>query len=76
MVMDAGQRERLARAAATARRRIQVLGDLDPEAVERRAILDPYGKSPDVFEEVYDRIERCVRELAAVLGEGGRVQAG
>ncbi|MEK9505826.1 arsenate-mycothiol transferase ArsC [Gaopeijia maritima] len=42
---------------------IVYLGDLDPGPVERRAIIDPYGRDPEVFEAIYDRIVRCLREL-------------
>lgn len=42
---------------------VLILGDLDPGPVERRAILDPYGKSPEVFEATYHRIVRCLGEL-------------
>lgn len=65
-VMDAGQRERLVRSRGVQRGRVFVLGDLDPEVVARRRILDPYGKSLDTFHGVYDRIQRCVGELASL----------
>lgn len=42
------------------------LGDLDPGPIDRRAILDPYGLAPEVFQVIYGRIERCLSELAGV----------
>jgi protein-tyrosine phosphatase len=42
---------------------ILILGDLDPEPVDRRAILDPYGRSAEIFEARYRRIERCLTAL-------------
>lgn len=42
---------------------VLILGDLEPGPVERRAILDPYGRSPEVFEATYHRIVRCLEEM-------------
>lgn len=42
---------------------IVFLGDLDPQPIERRAIIDPYGRPPEVFEAIYARIVRCLGEL-------------
>lgn len=44
-----------------------VLGDLDPAPIDRRTIVDPYDKSDDVFEAVYERIDRCCRSLVETL---------
>jgi protein-tyrosine phosphatase len=49
-------------------RDVIVLGDLDPAPVEERTILDPVNQAGEVFDESYERIERCVRELASVIG--------
>lgn len=45
-----------------------VLGDLDPHPAERRAIRDPVFQPIEVFDDVYDRIDRCVEALAETLG--------
>ncbi|PYP07732.1 MAG: hypothetical protein DMD59_14365 [Gemmatimonadetes bacterium] len=37
-------------------------------AVEMRTVRDPVNESRAVFDEVYERIQRCVRQLAGVLG--------
>lgn len=63
VVMDTGQRDRLRRAAGIGDSSIVVLGDLDPGSIPHRRIRDPWGAEPDVFDSVFDRIERCVREL-------------
>jgi protein-tyrosine phosphatase len=44
-----------------------VLGDFDPAPVETRTIRDPVTESREVFDQVYERIARCVRELGRVL---------
>jgi len=46
---------------------VLVLGDLDPESIESRTIPDPWGESDVVFDKSYDRIDRCVHELARLL---------
>jgi protein-tyrosine-phosphatase len=49
------------------------LGDLDPLAIDTRAIRDPFGRSPEVFRDCFARIDRCaaaVRE-ASRLVDGG-----
>lgn len=71
VAMDAGQARRARRSWGTPRDRTLVLGDLDPSVPERRAILDPFGRPEEVFDEVFERIDRCVAELAAVLFPGG-----
>ncbi len=57
------------RACGVAGKRLPVLilGDLDPEPISTRAIQDPYGQSEEVFEQVFDRIDRCVAILSAAL---------
>ena len=48
-----------------------VLGDVDPQAIERREIEDPVEQSKAVFERTYRRIDRCVQalaEAAAIVG--------
>jgi protein-tyrosine phosphatase len=50
--------------------RIFWLGDFDPQWAGRRAILDPWGKPIDEFERTFERIERCVREVAHALAPG------
>jgi protein-tyrosine-phosphatase len=47
--------------------RVLVLGDLDPLSITRRTISDPWGGPDSAFEASYDRIDRCVRELARII---------
>jgi protein-tyrosine phosphatase len=64
-VMDRVQQRALRR--RTDRDDVFVLGDLDPVWAGRRTIRDPVEQPPEVFEEVYGRIDRIVERLAAVL---------
>lgn len=47
-----------------------VLGDLDPEPVERRTIPDPWGRPEEAFDAAYERIDRCVREMVGAMFDG------
>jgi hypothetical protein len=49
-----------------------VLGDLDPLPIATRTITDPWGRTADVFDLVFDRIDRCVDELVRLVREGSR----
>lgn len=64
-VMDRVQQRALTR--RTDRDDVFVLGDLDPVWAGRRTIRDPVEQPPEVFEEVYGRIDRCVERLATLL---------
>jgi protein-tyrosine phosphatase len=46
---------------------VLLLGDLDPEPIQRRTILDPINQSEAFFESVYTRVDRCVAALAEAL---------
>ena len=43
------------------------LGDLDPVWAGKRAIIDPWGKSPEEFDRTFERIDRCVDVLTETL---------
>jgi len=49
------------------RRDVVVLGDLDPEPTNGRAIRDPVQQPASVFEESYARIDRCLVTLVSVM---------
>lgn len=49
---------------------VLVLGDLDPEPIDSRTIVDPWSHSEAVFQESYWRIDRCVEVLVEKLLEG------
>lgn len=44
------------------------LGDFDPLWSGKRAIVDPWGGSPDDFDRTFTRIDRCLDQIATVLG--------
>lgn len=62
IVMDSRQALELATTYPDIRGVI-VLGDLDPQPITRRAIADPFGRSEQVFDESYARIDRCLDTL-------------
>ena len=47
------------------------LGDFDPIWAGKRAIIDPWGKTLADFLSTFERIERCVDEVVAVLQSTG-----
>lgn len=66
IVMEPAQRQALLRQLWVGAQ-IVVLGDLDPLPIGKRAIIDPFGQSEIVFEESYERIDRCIDTLLAAL---------
>jgi len=44
-----------------------VLGDFDPLPILTRTIIDPWGGADSTFDESYERIDRCVRELVVAM---------
>ncbi|MFL5542643.1 MAG: hypothetical protein ACJ8J0_26920 [Longimicrobiaceae bacterium] len=67
VVMEPRQRRALLARFGVAPGRVLVLGDLDPRRAATRAIPDPWGRGGAVLAASYDRIDRCVRALAAAL---------
>lgn len=49
---------------------VLVLGDLDPEPIETRTIVDPFSRGRGTFELSYSRIDRCLAELVRALTAG------
>lgn len=68
VVMGPGQRAEVARDFGVEKKRILILGDLDPETPKRRTVLDPLGLPLEAFEETYDQIDRCLGRLTMILG--------
>ena len=66
LVMTAEQVIAAEREAGASPRKFEILGDFDPEGIPQRDIPDPYGQRTEVFERVFDRIDRC---LASLVGE-------
>lgn len=67
IVMDPTQRRYICERFARRPSDVILLGDFDPEPVETRTIRDPVDQPRQVFDEVYARIARCVRQLADAL---------
>ncbi|HEU4570781.1 MAG TPA: hypothetical protein VFS07_09430 [Gemmatimonadales bacterium] len=67
IVMDPIQRRILRRDLGCRDDAIVLLGDLDPAPIATRYVVDPIDRPPEVYEEVYARIARCVGALAALL---------
>ena len=66
LVMEPQQRRGIAR-QVDRECRPMLLGDLALAGGDRRAIIDPYGRPPTVFDAVYARIDVSVRRLAKAL---------
>jgi protein-tyrosine phosphatase len=67
VVVMSAQQARALRRGGRPRTGILVLGDLDPQAISRRTIEDPWNKDASVFDDCYARIDRCVQRLADLL---------
>lgn len=80
VVTDVAQARRLERAYGVPGERIVHLGDLDPEPIRTRTIVDPWEGDPEVVRDAYDRIDRCLERLADLLtgraAHGGRKRGG
>lgn len=50
---------------------VVVLGDLDPERIDGRTIVDPLNSDESVFRSSYQRIDRCAAELAKLIVMAG-----
>jgi len=68
VVMDRDQCAEICRRFGVDKRRVVVLGDLDPEPIDTRTVRDPFRQPQEVFAETYARIDRCVESLLAIIG--------
>lgn len=73
VVMSIEQARMIHRVGDRATRAI-VLGDLDPGPISARTIVDPWGEPEAVFDESYDRIDRCVRELVRLMADAAEAR--
>lgn len=71
VVMDVRQAAGVRARYSTKPRRVLVLGDLDGQPIAAREILDPMGRGRAAFDECYDRIDRCARQLVQSLTGSG-----
>lgn len=67
VVMEPGQAREVHRRFGIPVERLLVLGDLDPEPIRTRVILDPVLKPRTVFAECYDRIDRCLAVMVDLV---------
>lgn len=67
IVMDVRQSRHVVRDMGVASQRVFIAGDLDPVPDQRRAIRDPWNQSLEVFEESFNRLDRCAMTLVAAL---------
>ena len=67
VVMDQVQRRAMVSRFGRHPRDVVMLGDFDPDPIERRAIPDPVARPLTEFESCYARIARCARELVKVM---------
>ena len=67
VVMEPGQAREVHRRFGIPVERLLVLGDLDPEPIRTRVILDPVLKPRAVFAECYDRIDRCLAVMVDLV---------
>lgn len=65
--MEPRQKTALARYEGYDRSRVLILGDLDPQPIRKRVILDPFGRSIDSFRRSYDRVDRCMEAFIDVF---------
>ena len=70
VVMDELQRRLVREFFGRSAGSVLLLGDLDPGSIDVRAIHDPVGQSPETFDAVYARIERCAGALTSALTAG------
>jgi len=63
ILVDPKHRKRFLEEVPSFQGEFLVLGDLDPEVGSSRTIQDPWGRPPDVFEEVFARMDRCLNVL-------------
>src|SRR5690606_22380264 len=76
VVMSGIQKREICNRFGYPARRVLVLGDLDPRSGERRSVIDPWNRPPEVLVAAADRIERCLEVLTQELeargdGSGG-----
>jgi hypothetical protein len=67
VVMNPGQGKVLESRFGISPNRIAILGDLDPIVPDRREIPDPLDRSEEFFASIYERMDRCLAELIALI---------
>ncbi|HEV2750280.1 MAG TPA: hypothetical protein VGV12_07140 [Gemmatimonadales bacterium] len=67
VVMEAEQRRAVRERFGRSPRDVILLGDLDPEPITSRSIVDPWGRRATVCAASFGRIERCIGALVKAL---------
>jgi low molecular weight protein-tyrosine phosphatase len=67
LTMDARQARAIRERFGKLQAQVVLLGDFDSGSPNQRTILDPVDMPVDVFDSVYQRIERCVAVLASTM---------
>ena len=67
VVMEPKQKRQLHELHGRTGQFVLILGDLDPEPILWRRIRDPWGHDIAFFEQIFDRLDRCLGTLAAAL---------
>jgi protein-tyrosine-phosphatase len=67
VVMEKWQADRMQHELGAPPERLLILGDLDPEPVQSRTIVDPYGLDEAFFNRTYDRLDRCLAALVRLV---------
>jgi protein-tyrosine phosphatase len=67
LAMTRHHRNELIRRFAFPHQRIFLLGDFDGDDPPEREIPDPFGVTADVFQKIFEQIDRSVRGLAEIL---------
>ncbi len=67
VVMEPWQKRDVLRMSSRRDATVLVLGDLRPQAGERRSVLDPFDGKRELFEKSYDDVDVCVEQLARIM---------
>jgi protein-tyrosine phosphatase len=70
VVMSAAQKREICRRFIYPTHRVLILGDLDPEPVTERDIVDPWSRPIEILRESTRRVERCTEVLVSELVRG------
>lgn len=66
-VMDVGQAAAARTLSGSHNVRVVLLGDLDPDPIDTRTILDPVERPDEAFVRSYARIDRCISEAVKMF---------
>jgi protein-tyrosine-phosphatase len=67
VVMEPWQRRDVLRMSQRRNATVIALGDLRPQAGDRRAVLDPFDGKRELFERSYDDVDVCIEQLVTII---------